>query len=112
MEPVEDRLMSHPLTAALDSTLSPAVVAFCTREGLLEHLRRALALAESRLRPSALVVELEADPETDEEAVVITAVMSTSADEVLRRKQEYTRRWVESTPPAARERIRLLFDIV
>src|SRR5687768_10434492 len=104
--------MSHPVTAALDSTLSTDVAAFCAREGLLEHLRRALALADSCLGPSALAVELEADPETDEEAVVITAVVSMPADEVLRRKREYTRRWIESAPPAARERIRLLFDIV
>jgi hypothetical protein len=104
--------MSHPVTAALDSTLPPAVAAFCVREGLLEHLRRALALADCCLGPSALVVEVEADPETDEEAIVITAVVSMPADEVLRRVREYTQRWVEAAPPAARERIRLLFDIV
>jgi hypothetical protein len=92
--------------------LSPAVTAFCAREGLLEQLRLALALADFCLGPSALVVEVEADPETDEEALVITAVMSMPAEEVLRRKREYTRRWVESAPPATRERIRLLFDIV
>jgi hypothetical protein len=104
--------MSHPVTAALDRTLSPAVAAFCAREGLLEHLRRAMALADSCFGPSALAVEVETDPETDEEALVITAVLPMPADEVLGRKREYTRRWVESAPPAAREKIRLLYDIV
>ena len=104
--------MSHPVPIALDFSLSPDVEAFCIREGLLEHLRRALALADSCMRPSALSVELEADPETDEEAIVITAVVSLPADEVVRRTQAYTRRWIESAPPDARDRIRLLFDIV
>ena len=103
--------MPHPVTAALDSSLSPDVAACCAREGLLEHLRRALALADTCLVPSALAVELEADPETADEALVITAVVSMPADEVLRRIREYTRLWVESAPPAARDRIRLLFDI-
>ena len=104
--------MSHQVTAALDSTLPADVAAFCAREGLLEHLRRALDLATACLRPSAMAVELEADPEIDEEVVVITAEVVMTGDEVLRRKQEYTRRWIASAPPTAREKIRLLFDIV
>jgi cellulase/cellobiase CelA1 len=102
--------MSHSV-AAPDRNLSPAVAEFCARQGLLEHLRRAMALADSCFGPSVLTVEVEADPETDEQVLVITARLPLAADEVLRRKREYTRRWIESAPPAAREKIRLLYDI-
>jgi hypothetical protein len=101
-----------PTYAAPVRSLSSDVVEYCKARGLFDHLMLALQLAESIFAPVLrLEVEIEQDPETDEEAVVMVVAAALGVDEAVARKREYTRQWVASIPLEAIGRIRLLLDI-
>src|SRR5690348_4033376 len=86
-----------PLVAIPDD-----VTQFCAAHDILADLHLAFRLAgESFMRVQRWRIELEMDPETDEEAVVIEAYVDGSVDEVIQQKQIYTRRWVESASKPA-----------
>ena len=89
-----------------------SVTAYCEIHNLLAYLKVAISLAEATFDPVYnLRIGVEADPETDEEAVIIDVSVTLGVDEAVSRKGEYTRRWVESVPPEVIGRIRLLLDI-
>lgn len=92
--------------------LPQAVLQFCAANGLLPHVRTAMRLAEEAFAPiDRLQVSLEADPETDQQVVVIDVSLVNRVGLAREQKKNYTRRWVESAPPEARERIRLLYEL-
>lgn len=93
--------------------LPEQVLAFAIRHRLQRHLEEALRLAESVFRPvRELNAELEVDPETNEERIVIDVVVELDVDDVLRRNERYNREWIASAPPEAREKVRLLYNIL
>jgi hypothetical protein len=89
------------------------VVRFCAEHDLLPLVHEALRLAEATLQPVGRpVIELEVDPETSDEWVVITVPVAGSTAEVVRRKRKYTAQWVGVATYDKREKVRLLFTVV
>ena len=107
--------MGQSLVAApaFDRDALPApVLAFATKEQLLPHLEHAASLADSLLRPSRqLIFELETDPESDEQRLIVDAPLDCGVDEALVRNGAFTRAWVSATPPGVRDKIRVLYHL-
>jgi len=100
-------------SVAVPHHVPDSVHQFCASHGLLPHLMTALRLVEKTFSPiHCLQVSVEVDPETDEEAIVIDLALESRVSQARDQKRVYTRRWVESAPPEARERIRLFYDLV
>lgn len=100
-----------PQTVAFPATIPEDVSRFCAAHDLLPDLHLALRLAEEAFAPvHRWHVGLEADPETNEEAVIIDVTIFTTVDDALKRKRDYALRWIRSATPEAQWRIRLLFD--
>jgi len=98
---------------AAPSSIPLEVSEFCVQHGIMSHLETAIRLAKLHFAPyRELRVGVESDPEVDDAAVVIDVTLEMEVNEVLQRKQDYTRDLVASTPPNAREKFRLLYDIV
>jgi len=88
------------------------VVRYCDKYQLADRVHEALRLVDE-VFPTAhgVRVSLEADPETDEEAVVIDVAADLTTADALVRKREYSQRWVASVPPDVIGKIRLLMDL-
>jgi hypothetical protein len=103
---------SQQLPAAGES-LAPDVQRFCAEHDLAPHVQDALRLAQAVFQPVApMTIELNVNPETVEEWLIILVPVAGSPAEVVRRQVEFTPRWIDTAPQAAREKIRVLFDIV
>ncbi len=101
-----------PSTTAAMGPMPPAVPRYCDRYQLAASLFEALRLVgEEFPTASGVRVGVEADPETDEEAVVIDVAADLSPDEAEARKLEYTRRWVAAVRPDVIGKIRLVPDL-
>ena len=86
----------------LERDLSGPVYQYSLRHHLLPHLQTALGLAESHFSPiQNLDVSVDTDPETDEEKLVIDITLAMEIDDVLGRKQAYTRDWINAAPLSA-----------
>src|SRR4051812_40296423 len=93
--------------------LSADVVRFGEDHGLMPYLELAIRLAKSTFDHVTNVrVEVDTDPETDEEALVVIISVTAGVDDVVRFKKSYTRQWVDAVPANSREKIRLLYDII
>ena len=101
-----------PVTTEIGRPWPPAMARYCSKHQLTKSLLEALRLVGD-VFPTAhgVRVGLEADPETDEEAVVIDVAADLTPDEAVARKQEYTRRRVAAVPPEVIGKIRLLLDL-
>lgn len=99
--------------ATVNAVMSEAVGRFCAKHELTAPLESAIRLAETVFAPvNQLRVDVETDPETDDSTVVIGVTVVMGVEEAVRRKREFTRRWVEISSPAMRERVRLVYDLV
>ncbi len=86
------------------------VLDYCQRYGVLPSLMAAAGLAsEVFLSARDIAVRTQADPETEQTRIVVDVAVVGEADEILRQKAEYTRRWVELATPEVRDRIRVLY---
>ena len=75
---------------------------FCDRNHLRATLEGAVRLAAESFHPlDELKVELESDPETGEEYLVIDVVARGTLDSVLEQHQRYTERRVAQRRPGA-----------
>ena len=93
--------------------LPEPVVLYCAKHQILSQLKTAVDLAETHFHPvNHLSVGVETDPDVEEDFLVIDVSVAMDADEVLRRKQAYTRAWLNAAPADQRERIRLLYHIL
>lgn len=100
---------------ALDiaDTLPPDALRFCMQHGLMPRLQQAIRLAEAVWHPvGPMTVELEADPETTDEWLVVMVPVAGGVEDVVRREHEFTRQWVQAGPSEEIEKIRVLFDVV
>lgn len=100
-------------TATAIGLASPAeVMQFCNRNHLLAPLEAAVRLAGESFDPlDDLRVELESDPETAEEYLVIDVVARGTLDSVLEQHRRYSERWVPQAPAGRQHLIRLVFDV-
>jgi len=93
--------------------LSEKLSDFCTFHGLAAHLRGAIGLLKSSF-PSVerLNLQLERDPETGDEWILIEFDVSGDVDEVLQKYDHYTDLLVKSVPWPERDRIRIAYNII
>lgn len=96
----------------LEFAFPPDVRAFCENRGILEYLNLALRLAAQTFELDGEPrVQIEIDPETDEEAVVIDVSSRMSVDEAVERDLQYTRQWVRAIPSDVIGQIRMILSI-
>ncbi len=104
---------ADPPTAVADLLLTDEVRAFCQRNDLLDHLRRAVELARQHFSVVGdPYVRLEQDPEIDEWYIDLEIRVVGEPGECARADREYLRSWVDSTSWPAVHLIRPLFDVV
>jgi len=103
------------MTTTVQSTqnVPKDVLAFCSKSNLAPYLDLALQLARECFDPvRRLNLEIEFDPDTDEERVIVEVGIEMPVNEVLERNSEYTSQWVAQAPLEARQKIRLLYNIL
>lgn len=99
-------------TAISEVELPENVIKFCQDRGLREALQRSIEIARETFQNIRRIsVELEIDPETDNEAIVVQVSAALSVDEAVQAKGQYTRKWVGAATVEARQDMRLLLDI-
>jgi hypothetical protein len=93
--------------------LSDEVRALCERHRLSGYLQRALRLArQAFLDLRNIEVIAEADPETEDEWVAIVVQIHGEVRTVLDMYDDYTRKLVDTIPWPARDKIRLIYDLI
>lgn len=77
------------------------------------YLQQALRLAQKSFSGlDGIAVTAETDPETDEEWVAVSVKVTGNIKDVLDMYDTYTRQFVESVPWPARDKIRLVYDLI
>lgn len=77
------------------------------------YLQKALRLAQKTFSGlDGIVVTAEDDPETDEKWIAVSVQVKGNIQDVLDMYDTYTREYVESVPWPARDKIRLVYDLI
>jgi hypothetical protein len=93
--------------------LSNEVLSFCSRWQIFNYFQRALRLAQqSFLDLTNIEVQVESDPESDDEWLCIVVQVHSEIGKVLDMYDAYTKGLVREVPWPARDRIRLIYDFV
>jgi hypothetical protein len=93
--------------------VTPEIVEFCSRERITSYLPTAVNSAEKNFPTiSELKIEVEQDPETEEEWLVLNVAIRGEVDEVLNNYDNYVNYWVSTVPWPERQKIRLLYNII
>jgi hypothetical protein len=93
--------------------LSDEVQTLCERYRLSSYLQRALRLArQTFLSLKSIEVTAQNDPETDDEWVAIVVQIHGEVRTVLDMYDDYTTKLVDSIPWPARDKIRLIYDLI
>lgn len=88
------------------------VLDYCRSHDVLFEARETLLLAH-RYFPTGSTTELqiERDPESDESWLLMVATVFGTVELAMAAYLQFVERWVEVTPTAARDRIRIAFHI-
>lgn len=93
--------------------ITPEIIEFCSRERITSYLPTAVNSVERNFPTiSELKIEVEQDPETEEEWLVLNVTIRGEVDEVLNNYDKYINYWVSSVPWPERQKIRLLYNII
>lgn len=93
--------------------VTPEIIEFCSRERITSYLPTAINSIERNFPSiSELKIEVEQDPETDEEWLVLNVTIRGEVDEVLSQYDKYIDYWVSTVPWPERQKIRLLYNII
>jgi len=93
--------------------LSQEVIQFCSRYRFFGYLQLAVKLIYECFPSAADVsVEMERDPESDDEWLLMTAQLRERIEAVLRQYDTYTRCFIGSVPLPQRNKIRFNYDLV
>jgi hypothetical protein len=93
--------------------ITPEIIEFCSRERITSYLPSAINSIERNFpTTSELKIEVEQDPETDEEWLVLNVTTRGEVDEVLNHYDKYINYWVSTVPWPERQKIRLLYNII
>ena len=112
-EPSESSQNAPTNVQARSVLLSDEVLSFCSRWQLFNHFQRALRLAQhSFLDLRKIDVEIENDPESEDEWLVIVVQVHGDIGKVLDMYDAYTRKFVQVVPWPALDKIRLIYDFV
>jgi hypothetical protein len=88
------------------------VLDFCSRESLLDYLPLALELVgECFPSARALRVQVEQDPETDDEWLTLNFTVHGETDDILDQHDEYTDRWISAVPWPESDKICLCYEV-
>jgi hypothetical protein len=92
--------------------LSSSVQDFCRRHGLFSILQTAERLAKECFHPLRLEIEVEQDPESGEQWLVVRATIRKGVTERREAYSQYTSRWVQAVPWPALFLIRISYDVI
>ena len=96
-----------------NAAIREQVLAYCATYQITRQFQAAVELASEVYKQAKhLSARMQADPETDQDRVVIDVAVAAPPDEVLRQKKEYTQRWVQIASPEVRDRIRVLYHFI
>lgn len=91
--------------------LSDEVLAFCSRWQVFSYFQRTLRLAQrSFIDLTNIAVNVESDPESEDEWLVIVVQVHGEIGKVLDMYDGYTKKLIREVPWPARDRIRLIYD--
>lgn len=118
-DPVEDFLKVELPTEFLKipskflPQITPEIIEFCSRERITSYLPTAVNSVERNFPTiSELKIEVEQDPETEEEWLVLNVTIRGEVGEVLNNYDKYINYWVSSVPWPERHKIRLSYNII
>lgn len=96
-----------------DEIRKPEVSEFCLKHGLRKYLSDAIKLI-NKCFPSIqeFHIEVEKDPETEEEWITLAVTIQGEVDEVLKDYNDYISLFVSEVPWPERDKIRLSYNIV
>jgi hypothetical protein len=95
------------------SRLSHDALAFCLRQRLLRPLLIAIDLIKQYFpKVQDLHLQLDQDPETGDEWLVLDITVQGEVDDVLESYEAYTSQWVSSVPWPQRDKLRLSYNII
>jgi hypothetical protein len=108
-----DNRLIYRAISPKEPPLSRELSDFCGRHELSAHLRAAIGLLKASF-PSVerLNLQLERDPETADEWILINFDVSGEVEEVLSKYDHYTDLLVKSVPWPERDRIRIAYNIM
>ena len=96
-----------------DETSKPEVLQFCRKHGLMKYLSDAIKLIENCfLSIQEFHIEVEKDPETEEEWLTLAVTIQGEVDKVLKDYNGYISLFVSKVPWPERDKIRLSYNIV
>src|SRR5438128_587921 len=106
-------MLTDPVLAVEETSLSDDVREFCERHALFGHLAKALELARQCFTIVAdPVIQFEQDPDNDDEYLVLDIQVQGSVSECVESNLRFARAWTEfATLPKVRL-IRLVPNIV
>lgn len=106
-EPSETNVATSPVI------LPPDVRAFCGKHGIGDYLEQAVTQAYQLFSGvERLETEMEQDPETGDEWVVLRIAVRASEEEVADARKRYSAEWVASVPWPQRHLICLSCHII
>ncbi len=106
-----DSIKAHSQTRSV--LLTDEVLRFCSRWQIFTDFQRALRLAQQSFADlKNLDVKVEGDPESEDEWVVVSVQVHGEISNVLDMYDTYAKGLVRVVPWPARDRIRLIYDIV
>ncbi len=89
------------------------ILRFCFRHYIVKHLRPIISLIEKSFPAfQEPCLEIEEDPESDEEWLTIDITVEGEVDEILECYNNYITAFVSSVPWPEREKIRLSYNII
>jgi hypothetical protein len=108
-----DNRLIYSAISPKEPPLSKELSDFCVRYELSTHLRVAIGLLKTSF-PSVerLNLQLERDPETGDEWILINFDVTGEVEDVLSRYDHYTELFVKSVPWPDRDKIRIAYNIM
>lgn len=89
------------------------VMAFCTQHRLFDALSTVMHLLQCYFHKiQKALLQLEQDPESGEEKLIVDITLHGDIDEVLASYDTYTRQWVDAVPWPQRDYFRLSYDVI
>jgi uncharacterized protein (UPF0332 family) len=107
----KSRSLVHPRSGRSLPPLTAEVREFCKLHSLLSHLKTAVKLAKESFHPVHLVIEIEHDPESAEEWLVVRVVVRSGHVKLGEAYRKYATRWTEAAPWPALYMIRISYDV-
>lgn len=91
--------------------LPDEVAAFCRRQCLEPYVQMASDLVKKCFSPQEIAFEMEVDPETGEDWLVVNITVQGNRQDVLAAYRSYSYEWVRSVPWPQRNLICVSYDI-